>query len=314
MATPLKCAARPGASCIVRCMEKVDGHTKQARHGRTRRHLASSIVIATAVVCAAAVNAWIISSTQQRIDTTKAESATFAAASDKAIASIKAAKLKARQEADAKTAADQAATATDATASTVDSSKCNVAKTHANPSSIDVVVNKTHCMQPVSYAPQDLVTSNGATLSTKAINAYNQLYMAAAAAGQSFYVTSSYRSYSDQVSTYAYWVSTSGQNGADTYSARPGYSEHQTGLAFDVAAGGCVLNCFGTTPQYAWLQDHAADYGFIQRYYKGYESVTGYDAEEWHYRYVGVNVAKDMQKKGVKTLEQYWNISGGNYY
>lgn len=295
-------------------MEKLDGHTNQARQGRVRRHLASILIIASAVVVTGAALTWILYSAHQRIATINAASAASTAATDKAIAATKAAKLKAQQEADTKTAADQAATATDATAGTVDSSKCNTAKAHTNPAAIDVVVNKTHCMQPVTYVPQDLVTSNGATLSTKAIDAYNQLYMAAAAAGQSFYVTSSYRSYSDQVSTYAYWVGTSGRAGADTYSARPGYSEHQTGLAFDVAAGGCVLNCFGTTPQYTWLQTHAADYGFIQRYYKGSEAITGYDAEEWHYRYVGVTIAQDMRKKGIKTLEQYWSIPGGNYY
>ena len=115
------------------------------------------------------------------------------------------------------------------------------------------------------------------------------------------------------MSTYAYWVSVSGASGADTYSARPGYSEHQTGYAFDVAAGGCALDCFGTTSQYQWMQQHAAEYGFIQRYYAGYESITGYKAEGWHYRYVGVDVAQDMKAKGIKTLEQYWSIPGGDY-
>jgi zinc D-Ala-D-Ala carboxypeptidase len=168
-------------------------------------------------------------------------------------------------------------------------------------------------IQPLTFIPPDLVTSNGATLSAKAIDAYNQLYAAAAAAGQSFYVTSSYRSYTDQVTTYNYWVGVSGQAGADTYSARPGYSEHQTGLVFDVAANGCALDCFGSTSQYQWFQQNAADFGFIQRYYAGYEALTGYKAEEWHYRYVGTAVAKDMRTKGIKTLEQYWNMPGGNY-
>lgn len=187
------------------------------------------------------------------------------------------------------------------------------AEPHDTLSSIDVVVNKKHHLQPLGYEPSDLVTSNGATLSRKAIDAYDRLYAAAAAAGQGFHVTSSYRSYATQVSTYNYWVSVSGQAGADTYSARPGYSEHQTGLAFDVAAGNCTLDCFGSTAQYKWLQAHAADYGFIQRYYAGYEKITGYKAEEWHYRYVGVAVAKDMKAKGIKTLEEYWNVPGGDY-
>ena len=110
-------------------------------------------------------------------------------------------------------------------------------------------------------------------------------------------------------------MSVSGAAGADTYSARPGYSEHQTGFAVDVAnaTGTCSLDCFGTTSQYAWLQQHAADYGFIQRYYAGFEAITGYKAEEWHYRYVGVAIAKDMQQRGIKTLEQYWGVPGGTY-
>ncbi|MBC7459454.1 M15 family metallopeptidase, partial [Candidatus Saccharibacteria bacterium] len=122
--------------------------------------------------------------------------------------------------------------------------------------------------------------------------------------------------YSSQVSTYKYWVGVSGAAGADTYSARPGYSEHQTGLAFDVAdsAGAYPLDSFKKTSQYQWLLANAANYGFIQRYYAGYTSITGYTAEEWHYRYVGVAVAKDMASKGIKTLEQYWGVSGGDYF
>ncbi len=225
----------------------------------------------------------------------------------------KAAELKAQQEAEAKAAAESARSSLGSDTTSVDSLKCNRASSHKNPNEIDVLVNKKHCLQPVTFAPNDLVTSNGATLSAKAITAYNQLFAAAAAAGQGFSVTSSYRSYNDQVATYNYWVNTSGQAGADTYSARPGYSEHQTGLAFDVAAGSCALDCFGSTSQYQWLQQNATDYGFIQRYYAGSESITGYKAEEWHYRYVGVAVAKDMKAKGVKTLEQYWGLTGGGY-
>lgn len=224
----------------------------------------------------------------------------------------KEAEEKARQEAAARDAAEQAISGS-AGASTIDSKACNHGKSHNNPASIDVMVNKKHCIQPLAFAPSDLVTSHGATLSAKAIDSFNQLFAAASAAGQPFGVTSSYRSYDTQISTYNYWVSTSGRAGADTYSARPGYSEHQTGLVIDISAGGCALDCFGTTSQYQWMQQNAASYGFIQRYYAGYEAITGYKAEEWRYRYVGLAVAKDMQVKGIKTLEQYWNIEGGTY-
>lgn len=283
-----------------------------------RRHLVSITLIAILILVTAGSLYWYVSNTEAEINAIKDKSAASSAADTAKIKEIlakKAAELKAKQEAAAKAAAEQAQNANDATASTVDSSDCNVSTTHNNPASIDVVVNKKHCMQPVTYVPNDLVSiGNGYLLSAKAAPSFNALMTAASAAGVSISVTSSYRSYSDQVSTYAYWVNTSGKAGADTYSARPGYSEHQTGLAFDISSNGCVLNCFGTSPAYSWMQANAAKYGFIQRYYAGYESITGYEAEEWHYRYVGVAVANDMQSKGIKTLEQYWNISGGDYY
>ena len=288
-----------------------------SKHHAGRRFRASAIILTCLVISVLTaignVGYWYYENAT--INALNQKQAAFIASSDKQIADIKA--KKAAEEAARVQAARQLAiesmTADRATAATFDSSVCNPSKTHNDPASIDVVVNKKHCMQPLTYEPSDLVTSNGATLSAKAIAAYNQLFTAAAVAGEPFYVTSSYRSYTSQVQTYDYWVSTSGRAGADTYSARPGYSEHQTGLAFDVAANGCVLDCFGKTSQYTWLQQHAAEYGFIQRYYSGYESITGYETEEWHYRYVGVAVAKDMQAKGIKTLEQYWNITGGDY-
>lgn len=221
----------------------------------------------------------------------------------------------AREEARKKAAHELAERAAVGNISTegIDSTVCAATRHHIDPDKLDVVVNKQHCIQPLSYEPSDLAVSNGAKLRRVAIDAFNEMYLAAQVAGQGFTVTSSYRSYADQVATYSYWVNLSGREEADTYSARPGYSEHQTGLSIDVAAPGCMLDCFGTSTQYQWLQQHAADYGFVQRYYAGYESITGYKAEEWHYRYVGREVAQDMKRKGIKTLEEYWNIPGGDY-
>ena len=195
----------------------------------------------------------------------------------------------------------------------VDATACNPSTIHADPSKIDVLVNKKHCLQPLTFTPTLTDAYDGARLTPEAADAFNRLAAAITADGYGLAVTSSYRSYSDQVSTYNYWVSVSGRDGADTYSARPGYSEHQTGLALDVASEGLVLSQFGSSSAYGWLQAHAAEYGFIQRYYAGEEKTTGYMAEEWHYRYVGTTVAKDMQAKGVKTLEAYWGMSGGDY-
>jgi len=303
-------------------------HTPQRLRPFIRHHLVSIIAIVVALSAAGGFTYLHTSKVNADITATQTASATSSAEMDKKIAAIKAKKAeiariaaekaaaekKAAEEAAAKLAAEQAAKQKEAAAIAINSASCNTGKTHNNPASIDVVVNKKHCMQPLSYVPGDLISSRGATLSAKAMPNFNALMAAADAAGQSMSITSSFRSYNDQVSTYAYWVNTSGVAGADTYSARPGYSEHQTGFVFDVAAPGCVLDCFGTTTQYAWMQANAASYGFIQRYYTGYDSITGYKAEEWHYRYVGVSVAKDMAARGVKTLEQYWNVTGGNYF
>jgi D-alanyl-D-alanine carboxypeptidase len=293
-------------------------------HKLVRRHSIGISIICVAVLATAGSLYWLVSTSNAQIETTKKNSEAQSAAVDiqiKAIIARKAAELQLKQEAAAKAAATQAQTANSATASTINSSDCNVETTHNDPASIDVVVNKKHCMQPVTYVPSDLVSvldANGTSfpLSAKAAHSFNAMIAASSADNEPIALTSTYRSYSDQVATYAYWVNTSGTAGADTYSARPGYSEHQTGLAFDVAdkAKQYVLSDFGKTSQYQWLQAHAADYGFVQRYYAGSESITGYEAEQWHYRYVGVTVAKDMQAKGIKTLEQYWGISGGDYY
>lgn len=290
---------------------------RHKKRGFFQRHwLVIAISTMLVLLTGGAIAVYAYTASQQAAQTNEKTQQMIAEA-DKHIAQIeaekKAAAEKEAKEAAAKEAAEKAKTSDGTTADAIDPKSCNAGSSHNNPSAIDVVVNKKHCIQPLNYSPADLVTSHGATLSKKAIDAYNQMYAAAAAAGQPFYVTSSYRSYTTQISTYNRWVSISGQAGADTYSARPGYSEHQTGFAFDVAATGCTLDCFGSTSQYNWFQQHAADYGFIQRYYAGYESITGYKAEEWHYRYVDVSVAKDMKAKGVKTLEQYWNVSGGDY-
>lgn len=264
-----------------------------------------------AIVIFATGNIWYVYAKNNEIEKATQESSVQIAEMNAKQKEVEAQKIadakKAEQDAAAKNAAEQAKTG-----SGDDSKACNPSSAHNNPASIDVIVNKKHCIQPLDYVPT-LITSNGATLSTQAIDAYDQMFVAAAAAGQPFYTTSSYRSYTTQVATYNKWVAQSGQAGADTYSARPGYSEHQTGFALDVAAAGCTLSCFGSTSQYKWFQTHAPHFGFIQRYYAGYEGITGYKAEEWHYRYVGLEVAHDMQKKGIKTLEQYWNISGGDY-
>lgn len=278
-----------------------------------RKHWVAAALICSILALATVGNFWYAAMQLQQIHRREASTLQLikeAKAANQTYKDKIAAEEKAKQEENARQAAEAAKKGD---VSPENSKVCNAATAHTNPASIDVVVNKKHCIQPLNYVPANLVTTHGATITAQAATAFNEMFTAAAADGQPFYVTSSYRSYTTQISTYNHWISISGQAGADTYSARPGYSEHQTGLAFDVAANGCTLDCFGSTSQYEWFQRHAAEYGFIQRYYAGYEAITGYKAEEWHYRYVGVSVAKDMQARGVKTLEQYWNIPGGDY-
>ena len=227
----------------------------------------------------------------------------------------KAAEEKARAEQEAAKQAELAKNlAAQQAGKVVTPSGCAMSGAHSDPSSISVLVNKKRCFSPIDFVPADLTTTNGATISAKAAPSFTTMLQAAASAGTPLSVTSSYRSYASQVATYNHWVHVNGSTAAaDTVSARPGYSEHQTGFTVDLSAGGCSLECFTGTAQYAWMQAHAAEHGFIERYPAGMAAITGYSHESWHYRYIGEAAAKDMKAKGVKTLEQYWGIPGGNY-
>ena len=120
---------------------------------------------------------------------------------------------------------------------------------------------------------------------------------------------SGFRSYETQTQLYQDYVNKDGKAEADRYSARPGYSEHQTGLAFDLIGTDGDLVTEEKAAQ--WLLEHAADYGFVVRYLKGKEKETGYMAEEWHLRYVGKE-AKDIAASGL-SLEEYYGFEGGDY-
>jgi D-alanyl-D-alanine carboxypeptidase len=183
-----------------------------------------------------------------------------------------------------------------------------------NGASITVVINKKHCFNPKNWAPTDLTSLDGYLMAAQAASHMDEMMQAAAAAGVGFTLSSAYRSYDNQVVTYNTWVNVNGSTAsADTVSARPGYSEHQTGLAADLKAGSCALECFKGTSAYQWLRQNAATYGFIERYPDGLTEITGYSPEAWHWRYVGSKTALDMKTKGIETLEQYLGISGGDY-
>ena len=229
--------------------------------------------------------------------------------------SKKAAEKLAADKAAAQKAASDAALASQLQGNVVTPPGCATSGAHGNPSMIDVVINKKHCFQPVNFVPTDLVSYNGFSISAKIQKDLMAMFDAASAAGFPLGLTSSYRSYSNQVATYNNWVQVNGSYAAaDTVSARPGYSEHQTGFAVDVStSAGCSLECFAGSSQHTWLAANAANYGFIERYPAGMESITGYSPEAWHWRYVGSTTALSMKSKGIKTLEQLWNIPGGGY-
>ncbi len=223
-------------------------------------------------------------------------------------------KVREEKEAAEKKAASDAALTAQLQGQVIAPAGCAATGAHSDPSAIDVVINKKRCFNPITFTPSDLTSYSGFVVSAKIIPDMTSLFDAAAGAGVPLSLTSSYRSYSNQVSTYNYWVQTNGsQAAADTVSARPGYSEHQTGLVFDLSAGSCSLECFRGTKQYEWMVANAHTYGFIERYPVGLESITGYSAEAWHWRYVGKATASQMKISGVKTLEQLWNIPGGSY-
>jgi D-alanyl-D-alanine carboxypeptidase len=186
-------------------------------------------------------------------------------------------------------------------------------------SSISVVVNKGRRL-PSSYVPAALVVpsvklsqsaaSENMHLRSEASTALEQLFAGAANSGVKLMLVSGYRSYSTQVSVYNGYVNTIGQAAADASSARPGFSEHQTGLAADVgdANGVCQLDqCFETTTAGKWLAANSYKYGFIVRYPKGKDNLTGYEYEPWHIRFVGTDVAEKINESG-QTLEQYFNL------
>lgn len=184
-----------------------------------------------------------------------------------------------------------------------------------DPTSLWVVVNKQRRLSPTDYAPSDLVAvGNGQRMRAQAAAALTQMFTAAKTAGFSLVAQSAYRSYATQVNTYNSEVKAYGQAQADTESARPGYSEHQTGWAVDIGAPGCYLDCFGTKPGSQWLLANAYKYGFVLRYPADKTAITGYRNEPWHFRYVGVDLATEMQKQKITTLEEFFSLPAAPNY
>lgn len=192
----------------------------------------------------------------------------------------------------------------------------------SDPDSIVVVVNKKRPLQPQSYVPElvrvDVPYVSTPLLRAEAAGPLVEMFAAFhAETGEQLRLQNSYRSYATQTNTYNYHVSTKGQTQADRGSARPGHSEHQTGLALDVNAvgAGCsIQQCFGDMVHGTWLEANAWRFGWIIRYPDGYEHVTGYDWEPWHLRYVGVDVSTTMHNRGIATLEEYFGLDPAPTY
>lgn len=191
------------------------------------------------------------------------------------------------------------------------------------PSSLWVVVNKKRPLSPVTYAPADLVyprvtNVNGQPIRREAAAALESMFAAASRAGAGTMVMQSgYRSYATQRTIYNGFVRTDGQTAADLKSARPGYSEHQTGLVADIAprtARCSDMHCIASTPQGAWLRAHAWEYGFIMRYESTTTHITGYMHEPWHYRYVGKTLAADYRAGRFVTLEGFFGMPAAPRY
>src|SRR6218665_172381 len=180
--------------------------------------------------------------------------------------------------------------------------------------SIWVVVNKTRPLNPLMFVPSDLVDvpvphTWAPQLRKEASDAVVTMFSAATSEAQlTLASNSAYRSYSAQQSVYT---------GDDTTTARPGFSEHQTGLAIDIGAksGICSLSvCFAQTKEGIWLRDNAWKYGFILRYPADKTLITGYSYEPWHFRYVGVALSTQMYNAATETLEEFFELPAAPDY
>ena len=196
-----------------------------------------------------------------------------------------------------------------------------------DPKSIWVIVNKKRPLNPKNYVPDDLrvpnVTSrpNSTNDETKmqgiAASALEEMFAGAKKDSINLLLASGYRSFSLQTSVYNRYVSTQGQATADSQSARPGYSEHQTGLAVDVGAANrtCEIQaCFATTPEGQWVAANAYKYGFVIRYQNGTESTVGYIYEPWHIRYIGKTLSEEIHKQNNPTLEDFFGLPAAADY
>lgn len=176
-----------------------------------------------------------------------------------------------------------------------------------NLNSIAVLVNKYHSL-PANYVPDDLVSLSYQPyykMRKEAADHFEEMIEVARINGHYIYPYSPYRSYERQKELYDAYVIKDGKNLADTYSARPGFSEHQTGLTVDVRSAGHIDNL--NHSDYEWIIKNGPSFGFIIRYPKDKTNITGYKNEPWHLRYVGEKIAKEIQQLNI-TFDEYYDL------
>lgn len=193
---------------------------------------------------------------------------------------------------------------------------------HQDPTDLLLLVNKQNRAPSVPYTlvkpdvtPSKPDLTENIYMRPEAAEALKELFEGAQKDGIILYATSGFRSYSTQKAIFERRAQERGEQAANRSVAKPGQSEHQTGLAMDIeghsSLGTGLTNAFGETPEGIWVAEHCAEYGFIIRYPKDKTNITGYIYEPWHIRYVGVEAAKEIMKRGI-TLEEYILIVRGD--
>ena len=184
-------------------------------------------------------------------------------------------------------------------------------------SSLWVVANKQRPLNPITYKPS-IGYFKGVPVAKVTAAALTQMAagMLKAKAG-TLLLNSGYRSFETQTAVHDRQVARLGLRAGEALAARPGYSEHQTGLAADVSAAGqgCTIQvCFANTKAGKWLAANAWQYGFILRYPSGQTATTGYQFEPWHFRFVGIDLATEMKSQNISVLEKFWNLPAAPSY
>lgn len=184
---------------------------------------------------------------------------------------------------------------------------------NVNSLEVDTVAHKTETIEGITYIDGIMIANKTYSLpesydpglSPEAEEAFNKMAQEASEDGLFLYICSGYRSYADQQYQYNIYANERGIQAADEVSARPGHSEHQTGLSIDVNS---TEFSFEDTEEAKWLAEHCTEYGFIIRFPKGKEEYTGFEYEPWHIRYLGIEDAKKVSESGL-CLEEYLGIT-----